>query len=69
MERPHDPAYNRDEESKPGRPPRMAQEPRGGKRATDSPKTATDPATGEARRTAPEPNRAGADARDPPRRT
>lgn len=43
----HDDAYNRDEASKPGRPQRMAQEPAGAKESSRSPKTATDPVSGE----------------------
>jgi hypothetical protein len=38
---------NRDEDMKPGRPPRPASEPRGSEGSAKSEKTATDPATGE----------------------
>jgi hypothetical protein len=61
MPRPHDPAYNRDEEQKPGSPQRMAQEPPGAEGSARSSKTATDPASGEPRRRSPKPDRAKAD--------
>lgn len=46
---------NRDEDLKPGRPPRPASEPRGSEGSARSGKTATDPATGEPRRQPPRP--------------
>jgi hypothetical protein len=49
------PRYNRDEDQKPGRPPRPATEPKGSEGAARSPKTATDPATGEPNRAPPKP--------------
>jgi hypothetical protein len=63
MDRPHDPAYNRDEQSRPGRPPRMAQDSGKAKGATRSPKTQTDPASGEHQPGAPEPNTSHVDER------
>lgn len=39
--------YNRDDEQKPGRPPRTAYEPEGSEGSSRSRKTATDPASGE----------------------
>ncbi len=65
MPQPHDPAYNRDNEQKPGRPQRHASEPEGSEGTARSEKTLTDPATGEpdnARGHAP--NRAVADQTD-----
>lgn len=60
MTQPHDRAYNRDQDQKPGRPPRSATEPAGAK-AQASGKTLTDPATGEPTGKPPAPNRARAD--------
>jgi hypothetical protein len=60
----HDDAYNRDQDQKPGSPQRMAQEPRGAEGSARSPKTATDPASGEPRRESPAPNAAEADQTD-----
>ncbi len=59
----HDAAYNRDQDQKPGAP-RMAQEPAGSEGSARSPKTATDPASGEHRREEPAPNQAQADQTD-----
>jgi len=59
----HDEAYNRDRDQKPGSP-RMAQEPRGARGSARSPKTATDPASGEHRHDGPAPNQAKADQTD-----
>jgi hypothetical protein len=65
MPKPHDPAYNRDEEQKPGSPQRMAQEPRGAEGSARTPKTATDPASGEPIRDGRRaPNQSEADAGD-----
>lgn len=50
----NDARYNRDEDQKPGVPPRSATEP-GAKGASGSPKTQTDPQTGEPRATPPKP--------------
>jgi hypothetical protein len=54
-------SWNRDDEQKAGRPPRTAYEPEGAKGSTKSPKTMTDPASGEPSRHPPEPGRSGAD--------
>jgi hypothetical protein len=47
----HDPRYNRDDQLRPapteGRPPRPSTEPAGAEGSARTPKTATDPATGE----------------------
>jgi hypothetical protein len=59
--RPLQPAYNRDDEMKPGRPPRTAYEPDGAEGSSRTPKTATDPASGEWRGDPPAPPEAGAD--------
>ncbi|WP_068876041.1 MULTISPECIES: hypothetical protein [unclassified Phenylobacterium] len=59
----HDAAYNRDQDQKPGAP-RMAQEPAGSEGSARSPKTDTDPASGEHRRDQPAPNQARADQTD-----
>ena len=40
------PSWNRDDEQKPGRPPRTAYEPEGSEASAQTPKTMTDPATG-----------------------
>lgn len=61
MTRPHDPAYSRDDEQKPGSPQRMAQEPRGAEGSSRTPKTATDPASGEPNGGTPAPSRSEAD--------
>jgi hypothetical protein len=50
-----DTRYNRDEDQKPGSPPRPATEPAGDHRASRSAKTQTDPATGEPRKAPPKP--------------
>jgi hypothetical protein len=44
---------NRDDEMKPGSPPRSAHEPRQGEDSSRTPKTQTDPATGEPARGGP----------------
>jgi hypothetical protein len=51
-----DARYNRDDDQKPGAPPRPATEPAGAKGSARSAKTATDPATGEPRRRPPKPS-------------
>lgn len=51
-----DQARTRDEDMKPGSPPRPATEPRGAKGSARNAKTLTDPATGEPKRDAPTPN-------------
>jgi hypothetical protein len=56
-----DQAYNRDDEQKPGRPQRMAQEPKGAEGSERSPKTQTDPASGEWQGITPAPNQSDAD--------
>lgn len=63
MPRPHDPAYNRDEDQKP-HAPRMAPEPAGGERSARSRKTMTDPASGERRGDGHAPNQAATDERE-----
>lgn len=55
-ERPHEPGYNRDEDMKPGAPPRPTSEPRGSEGSADNAKTMTDPATGAPMNDAPAPN-------------
>lgn len=60
----HDAQYNRDQDQKPGSPQRMAQEPAGAEGSARSSKTATDPASGEARHDGPAPNQAEADLLD-----
>ena len=50
---------NRDHDLKPGRPPRPATEPAGASWSTRTPKTLTDPATGEPTKGPPAPNQAG----------
>ncbi|WP_372787046.1 hypothetical protein [Phenylobacterium sp.] len=50
-----DPRYNRDEDQKPGSPPRSATEPAGVKPTAGSAKTLTDPQTGAPRKTPPKP--------------
>ena len=60
----HDQAYNRDQDQKPGSPQRMAQEPAGAQGSARSPKTATDPASGEHHGEKPAPNQAEADQVD-----
>ena len=61
---PIDKRYSRDEDQKAGRPPRMAQEPKGAEGSARSGKTATDPASGEHNRSAPAPNQAQTDQVD-----
>ena len=56
--------YNRDEDQKPGRPPRPATEPPGGEGSTRTAKTLTDPGSGEPRPGAPAPNRSAHDETD-----
>lgn len=55
-DRPHEPGYNRDEEMKPGAPPRPSSEPRGSEGSADNAKTMTDPATGAPQNAHPQPN-------------
>lgn len=54
--------YNRDEDQKPGRPPRMAQEPKGAEGSARNAKTLTDPASGEPLPGVPKPNQADDDS-------
>lgn len=56
-----DERYNRDEEQKPGRPPRPASEPAGAAPSTRTAKTKTDPGSGEPQPGAPAPNRSASD--------
>lgn len=60
----HDPAWNRDDQQKPGRPQRTATEPRGAEGGASTSKTLTDPASGESRGQAHAPNQAQADQTD-----
>jgi hypothetical protein len=50
-----DTRYNRDEDQKPGSPPRSATEPAGAHGSSRSAKTQTDPATGKPNGTPPKP--------------
>ena len=59
-----DARYNRDDDQKPGAPPRSATEPAGAKESTRSAKTQTDPGSGEPRRGPPAPNRSASDETD-----
>jgi hypothetical protein len=59
----HDQAYNRDQDQKAGSA-RMAQEPAGSEGSARSPKTATDPASGEHHHDGPAPNQAKSDQTD-----
>lgn len=52
---------NRDDDQKPGSPPRPATEPAGSRGSSRTPKTATDPATGAPTPGAPAPNQAASD--------
>lgn len=56
VQNPDDAAKTRDEDQKPGRPPRPATEPAGSQGSSRNSKTATDPATGEPRLEPPSPN-------------
>jgi hypothetical protein len=64
----HDPAYNRDDEQKAGRPQRTAYEPKGAEGESATAKTFTDPASGESRNESHAPNHAEADQTDGVRR-
>jgi hypothetical protein len=61
--RDHGDAYNRDEELKPGRPPRSAYDPKGSKGSERSSKTRTDPASGAPRRGGHAPDRSTSEDR------
>lgn len=58
------PALNRDEQMKPGQPPRSASEPPGSEGSSQTNKTATDPASGEWRGAPPAPAASDADQTD-----
>ncbi|MFC3080270.1 hypothetical protein ACFODL_19385 [Phenylobacterium terrae] len=58
------PSLNRDDEMKSGRPPRTAYEPKGAEGSSQTPKTATDPASGEWRGGPPAPAASDADETD-----
>lgn len=58
-----DQRLNRDEDQKPGRPPRPATEPAGSKGSSRTAKTMTDPATGAPTPGAPAPNQSRAEDR------
>jgi hypothetical protein len=53
--------WNRDDEQKPGAPPRTAYEPKGSEGSVQTDKTLTDPASGESRDGPQAPNRSGAE--------
>jgi hypothetical protein len=53
--------WNRDDEQKPGAPPRGAHEPKGSEGSARTDKTLTDPGTGEPRGGGHAPNTSGAD--------
>jgi hypothetical protein len=53
--------YNRDDDQKPGQPPRTAAEPHGAEPSVNSDKTMTDPASGESKARPPAPGRAETD--------
>jgi hypothetical protein len=53
--------WNRDNEQKPGAPPRSAAEPKGSEGSTRTDKTRTDPASGEQTHDKTAPSRSGAD--------
>lgn len=55
------PRYNRDEDQRPGRPPRPSTEPKGAERSSRSGKTMTDPGSGETVRPRHPPNRSESD--------
>jgi hypothetical protein len=59
-----DQARNRDEDLKPGSPPRPATEPAGSQGSSRTDKTMTDPATGVPQPGAPRPNPSDADRTD-----
>ena len=61
--------YNRDDDQKPGRPPRPATEPAGSERSSQTPKTLTDPASGASRRQGTPPNQSQSDQSDGGERT
>jgi len=52
--------WNRDDDQKPGAPPRAATEPEGSEGSARGDKTMTDPASGEPNKTPPAPNRSDA---------
>jgi hypothetical protein len=56
--------YNRDEDLKPGSPPRSATEPAGSDGSRRSSKTMTDPASGEPQPGPPAPSRSDVDETD-----
>jgi hypothetical protein len=53
--------WNRDDEQKPGAPPRTATEPKGSQPSTQTDKTLTDPASGEPNPGVPAPARSESD--------
>jgi hypothetical protein len=61
----NDRAKNRDDEMRPGAPPRSAYHPPGSGGSSRSAKTRTDPATGEPRRGAPAPARSSSEDAPP----
>jgi len=58
------PRYNRDEDQRPGRPPRPATEPKGAERSSRSDKTLTDAGSGEPLRPRHRPHGSQSDAAD-----
>ena len=69
MPKPHDPAYNRDDEQKPGGPPRSAHEPKGSEGSSDTAKTLTDPMSGEPATGGHAPNQSEVDQTDGAKRS
>ena len=63
MTHPHDKSYNRDDDLKPGRPPRPSTEPEGAEHSVRNDKTLTDPGSGEPKRKPPAPSRTGSEDR------
>ena len=63
-----DARYNRDDEQKPGRPPRTATEPPAARRSSQTDKTLTDPASGEPTPGRQRPNQARSDETEEHRR-
>ncbi|HEY0435578.1 MAG TPA: hypothetical protein VGC92_02995 [Phenylobacterium sp.] len=63
MTKPHDDTYNRDDDLKPGRPPRPATEPEGAEPSVRNDKTLSDPGSGEPNDAPPAPNRSQSEDR------
>jgi hypothetical protein len=56
--------WNRDDEQKPGAPPRSSHEPKGSEGSSRTDKTRTDPASGEPQHDRPRPNQSSAEDRN-----